>query len=268
MAVGEGICLYFVHILVKLIAGSRFIVITLKSRELRINAMQTTFRRYEKKYLLRDSQCCILHEKLKEHMEQDTYGSYSIRNLYFDTDNYEIIRLSVEKPVFKEKLRVRSYGSPNSNDMIYLELKKKYKKEVFKRRICLTLDEYEGFINKGIRPERSGQILTEIEYFLTIYKPYPRIYIAYERAALVGKKDNNLRITFDKNIRYRSSELSLRNDDKAERILGADQCIMEIKVQGAMPLWLSGILNEMQIFPQPFSKYGYCYKNHLNAALA
>lgn len=230
--------------------------------------MQKTFKRYEKKYLLRDSQCCVLHEKLMEHMQQDVYSSYSIRNLYFDTDNYEIIRRSVEKPVFKEKLRVRSYGSPDSNDIIFLELKKKYKKEVFKRRICLTLAEYEDYIYKGIRPEKSEQILTEIEYFLNVYKPYPRIYIAYDRVALVGKEDKNLRVTFDKNIRFRSSELSLRNDDKAVNILGDDQCIMEIKVPGAMPLWLCSMLNDMQIFSQSFSKYGYCYQNYLNAALA
>lgn len=230
--------------------------------------MQNTFKRYEKKYMLNEQQYKQISERLKQHMDEDVYGYYSIRNLYFDTDNFEIIRRSAEKPIYKEKLRVRCYGTPQSCDTIFLELKKKYKSEVFKRRISLTLTEYEDFIIRGVKPGRSEQILSEIEYFLNLYQPYPRIYIAYDRTAFVGKEDKNLRVTFDKNIRFRDSELSLKSDDMVIKILPDDQYIMEIKVPGVMPMWLCDILNELQIFPQSFSKYGYCYQNYLKSALA
>ena len=230
--------------------------------------MQKTFKRYEKKYMLDERQYKQISDKLKQHMDEDAYGNYSIRNLYFDTDNFEIIRRSAEKPIYKEKLRVRCYGTPESCDTVFLELKKKYRSEVYKRRISITLAEYEDFIIRGVKPGRSEQILNEIEYFLKLYRLYPRIYIAYDRTAFTGKDDKSLRVTFDKNIRFRNSELSLKSDDKVTKILPDDHYIMEIKAPGAMPMWLCDILNELRIFPQSFSKYGYCYQNYLKSALA
>lgn len=229
---------------------------------------QNTFKRYEKKYMLNKRQYEDITKTLTQHTTPDKFGTYSICNLYFDTDSYEIIRRSIEKPVYKEKLRVRSYGIPNKDDMVFFELKKKYKKEVFKRRIALTIKEYEDYIYNGIKPAKSQQILSEIDYYINMYKPYPRIYIAYEREALIGINNKNLRITFDKNIRYRQSALSLRNDDEGTKILDDDKCIMEIKILGAMPVWLSQLLTSMKIYPQSFSKYGYCYQNYLHAILA
>lgn len=229
---------------------------------------QNTFKRYEKKYMLNKRQYEDITKTLTQHTTPDKFGTYSICNLYFDTDSYEIIRRSIEKPVYKEKLRVRSYGIPNKDDIVFFELKKKYKKEVFKRRIALTIKEYEDYIYNGIKPTKSHQILSEIDYYINMYKPYPRIYIAYEREALIGINNKNLRITFDKNIRYRQSALSLRNGDDGTRILDDDKCIMEIKILGAMPIWLSHLLTSMKIYPQSFSKYGYCYQNYLHAILA
>lgn len=229
---------------------------------------QNTFKRYEKKYMLNKRQYEDITKTLTQHTTPDKFGTYSICNLYFDTDSYEIIRRSIEKPVYKEKLRVRSYGIPNKDDMVFFELKKKYKKEVFKRRIALTIKEYEDYIYNGVKPTKSHQILSEIDYYINMYKPYPRIYIAYEREALIGINNKNLRITFDKNIRYRQSALSLRNDDEGTKILDDDKCIMEIKILGAMPVWLSQLLTSMKIYPQSFSKYGYCYQNYLHAILA
>ena len=110
---------------------------------------QKTFKRYENKYLITREQYKEIIKRMEEYIVPNDYGSYTVCNLYFDTDSYEIIRRSIEKPVYKEKLRVRSYGVPGRDDNIFLELKKKYKKEVFKRRIHLTVKEYEDYINKG-----------------------------------------------------------------------------------------------------------------------
>lgn len=233
-----------------------------------MGALKNTFKRYEKKYMVTENQYKKIKEYLKNYTLSDEFGSYTVCNLYFDTDSYEIIRRSIDKPVYKEKLRVRSYGVPNENDKIFLELKKKYKKEVFKRRVLLTVKEFEDYIYKGIKPSDSDQILSEIDYYMNMYHPYPRIFIACEREALKGKDDETLRITFDKDIRFREDSLSLLKGTDGTPIIKDGKYLMEIKAEGAMPIWLSHLINSMDIYPQSFSKYGYCYKNYLNAATA
>jgi len=233
-----------------------------------MGSLKNTFKRYEKKYMISESQYREIKKLLKDYAVADEFGSYTVCNLYFDTDSYEIIRRSIDKPVYKEKLRVRSYGIPSEEDMIYLELKKKYKKEVFKRRILLTVKEFEDYIYKGIKPNQSEQILSEIDYYIDLYKPYPRIFIACEREALKGKDNETLRITFDRNIRYREDSLSLLDGTEGSPIVDEGQYLMEIKAEGAMPIWLSHLINSMDIYPQSFSKYGYCYKHYLNATTA
>lgn len=230
--------------------------------------LKNTFKRYEKKYMITEEQYKKIMEQLKYYVIKDEFGSYTVCNLYFDTDSYEIIRRSIDRPIYKEKLRVRSYGVPDENDIIFLELKKKYKKEVFKRRILLTVKEFEDYIYRGIHPNESTQILSEIDYYMNMYNPYPRIFIACEREALKGKDDESLRITFDKNIRFREHSLSLLKGTEGTPIIDEDTYLMEIKAEGSMPLWLSHLLNSMNIYPQSFSKYGYCYKNYLNLETA
>ena len=222
-----------------------------------------TFKRYEKKYLLDTEQYEGLMNSIHSYIEPDAFASYTICNVYYDTDNYEIIRKSLDKPVYKEKLRVRSYGTPSAQDDIFFELKKKYKKEVFKRRVTLQSKALESYFSHGIMPDVSNQVMKEIGYFMQIYKPEPKIYIAYERKAFSGKADPNLRITFDQNIRFRCDNLNLRAGDYGTRILDDSQVLLEIKVCGAMPIWLSHALDEQAAYPTSFSKYGYCYENYL-----
>lgn len=222
-----------------------------------------TFKRYEKKYLLTNKQYSQFLDEIEEHTVHDQYYKYTICNVYFDTDSYEIIRRSIEKPIYKEKLRVRSYGTPGSEDKIFFELKKKYKKEVFKRRVSMSVQEFNSYLETNQVPDVEPQIMNEIAYFLEMYKPDPKVYIAYERTALKGKNDNHIRITFDENIRFRNQELSLSDGDVGTMILENNQALMEIKVEGAMPLWLSNALNKLDIYPTSFSKYGYCYKNYI-----
>jgi hypothetical protein len=128
----------------------------------------------------------------------------------------------------------------------------------------LTVNAFEDYQEHGTSPQGSKQILSEIEYFMKMYKPHPSVFIAYERSAFVGNEDSNLRITFDENIRFRDTDLSLSKGDHGKRILGAEQYLMEIKVSGAFPLWLSKILSELKIYSSSFSKYGYCYQNYLS----
>ncbi|PHV69351.1 molecular chaperone [Sporanaerobium hydrogeniformans] len=221
------------------------------------------FKRVEKKYLLTADKYEQLLEAIEPYMMRDEYGEHTIGNIYYDTATYELISRSIEKPKYKEKLRLRSYGIPNKQDKVYLELKKKYKGTVFKRRISLTLEEAERYLEKGIRPQKENQILKELDYFIAFYKPSPKVYIAYDRTAYFGKEDNAIRITFDHNIRSRQYALNLGAGTQGEMILNKDQYLMEIKVTGAIPMWLTRILSRLEIYPSSFSKYGTIYKESI-----
>lgn len=231
------------------------------------------FNRYEKKYMIDDSTYQMLQEKLSSHMRGDKHHEdeefYTICNIYFDTKDNELIRRSIEKPIYKEKLRLRSYGVPDINQEVFLEIKKKYKKIVNKRRTSIILKDAYEFIRTGVIPDgntrQNMQVLKEIQYFLKVYGELkPAVYIAYDRKALFGIDEPNLRVTFDKNIRTRRYDVELEKGDAGEQILPEGKWLMEIKSFKAMPVWLGDILNENNILPNSFSKYGTEYRNMMN----
>lgn len=226
-------------------------------------ATSFVFERIEKKYLLTREKYNLLLEAIEPHMCADSYGKHTIGNIYYDTDTYELISRSIEKPKYKEKFRVRSYGVPKAGDKVFLEIKKKYKGIVYKRRVSMTLKEAEDYLGKGIRPNKEGQILKEIDYFISYYKPQPKLYLAYDRVAYFGKENKEVRITFDHNIRSREDNIALGEGDYGTPLLDEYHYLMEIKVPGAMPLWLSKILSDLEIYPASFSKYGNIYKQSI-----
>ena len=221
---------------------------------------QAVFRRVEKKYVLTEERYDQLLEHLIPHMEFDEYGLHTICNIYYDTRQYELIRHSIEKPIYKEKLRLRSYGIPTKESDVFLEIKKKWKGVVYKRRSAMSLKSAVSFLEQKEIPSVNSQILREIAYFLSMYPVEPKQFIAYDRIAMYGKEDSELRITFDANIRSRDEELSLAAGDYGSLLLPPGERIMEIKMTGAMPLWLAHTLSELSIFPTSFSKYGNLYK--------
>ncbi|MGN1100590.1 MAG: polyphosphate polymerase domain-containing protein [Huintestinicola sp.] len=215
------------------------------------------------KYLLTPGQYSELRNMLSGRMEQDQYGFHTICSIYFDSCDDHIIRTSLNKPVYKEKLRLRSYGVPaDGSSQVFLELKKKYKGVVYKRRIPMTLETAENYIYRNIPPEQS-QIFNEIDYFRKLYNVYPKIFIGYDRIALYSTEDNDLRLTFDFNIRCRRDRLRLTDGDEGSFIIPEGYALMEIKIAQAMPLWLADILTELKIYPVSFSKYGEFYKREL-----
>lgn len=166
--------------------------------------------------------------------------------------------MSLEKPVYKEKLRLRSYGIPKAKDPVFLELKKKYKGIVYKRRIALSLEAFQ----MGVFPE--GQIPQEIAWFMQMYhNPEPVVYLAYDREAFSGSQDTGLRVTFDRNIRWRDHLLDLSKGCWGMPLLG-NEVLMEIKIPGAMPLWMCTIFSQLKIYPVSFSKYGTYYRDCLS----
>lgn len=221
---------------------------------------QDTFKRYELKYLVREEQYESLMKELESYMSVDQYGKTTISNIYMDTSDYLLIRRSIEKPVYKEKLRIRTYGNTTGETPAFIELKKKYKKVVYKRRISIPYEEARKWIIEGRVPKVDGQIVDEIKWFLKLVKGLkPAIVLCYERIALYGKEDPELRVTLDERIRWRDDDLNLCSGTEGQELLNQGDHLMEIKIAGSMPLWLVRILDELRIYPVSYSKYGRAY---------
>ncbi len=229
--------------------------------------VQSTFERYEKKFLLTQVQYERILPLLKKEMAEDCYGSYTVCNIYFDTDFYDLIRASLDKPNYKEKFRLRSYGVPGGGGLVFAEIKKKYDGIVYKRRVGASPAQIQAFLKEGERLSENLQIQREIQWFLGFYRPKPKVFIGYDRIALAGKEDKGIRITFDFRIRWRMDRLTLQSGDEGEPVLNGDEIVMEVKTPGAIPLWLADALNKYEIYPLGFSKFGVCYQRHIAASL-
>ncbi|WP_435167761.1 polyphosphate polymerase domain-containing protein [Paenibacillus glycanilyticus] len=229
------------------------------------------FNRYESKYLMDSLSFDEIYSRLLDYMELDEYNKndqfYSISNLYFDTDQHSIIRNSLAKPKYREKLRLRAYGVPKPDAKVYLELKKKVCGLVNKRRTGLTLDEAYEFVRTGIEPEpkpyMNKQVIQEIKYFLGRYELQPKVYLAYDRIAMFCKNNRDLRITFDTNIRSRRYDLKLEAGDHGELLMAKGQWLMEVKAEKTVPVWLAQLLSELGMFRTGFSKYGNEYRMNI-----
>lgn len=230
-----------------------------------MNGNQEVFRRIEKKYIVDEPTYEKLIKKLDGHFVKDRYYKSTICNIYYDTPSHQLVRNSIEKPVYKEKLRVRSYGVPNNEDMVFVELKKKYKGVVYKRRIEMTLAQTRDFFAGKEVPHNNPQIENELKYFLKFYEGIaPAMYLSYDRLAYCGAEDPSLRLTFDTHILYREEQKELDKGIWGKELLPAGVRVMEIKIPNAMPLWLSAILDKLEIYPASFSKCGTAYLNEFS----
>lgn len=229
--------------------------------------IQCSFQRCEKKYFLTPAQQQALLAVMASHTRRDTYGAYTICNTYYDTEDWQLIRASIEKPAYKEKLRMRSYGTPGAGGKVFAELKKKCGGVVYKRRVTTTAEKAEALLSGRVGGGEFGQIGSELEWFCRRYRPRPRVFIAYDRLAYAGIDDPDLRITFDTNIRWRTESPELRHGDWGAPLLPDDRVLLELKLPGVCPLWLSRALSDIGAYPTSFSKYGCCYKQHILPAL-
>jgi len=235
---------------------------------------QAVFKRYEIKYVVTAEQKERILKAMEPYMELDRYGMSTVRNLYFDTDDFVLARHSIAKPDFKEKLRVRSYSKADADSTVFVELKRKFDGVVYKRRIGLpeagAMRWMSGAEDRSIISElkrESPQVAAEISYFAGMYSGLkPVIYLSYDREAYRMKKNlavsdggSDFRVTFDSNILCREEDLSLRSDAYGKPILEEGKYLMELKCPGAIPLWMTKILSDERIYKTSFSKYGTAY---------
>ena len=221
------------------------------------------FKRTEKKYFITEEAAAALFERIGDLVFPDPYGKSTVYNIYLDTPTFLLIRNSIDARDYKEKLRVRSYGVPKPDGKVFFELKKKYKGVVYKRRLSMTYSEALDYIENGNKPKDS-QIMREIDYAMNFYgRPRGGAVIIYDREAFYFKENSEVRITFDRNVRYRFDDLTTASGDTGTVITQPGSVLMEIKTDGAMPLALARALSELRIYPSRFSKYGTAYVDML-----
>ena len=231
------------------------------------------FNRYEHKYMLDRKTYEKVIEVMDQHMELDSHNEnhkpYTIANIYYDTADDHLIRASLQKPKYKEKLRLRAYGVPKKDSKVFLDIKKKYNGIVNKRRTTLKLKEAYEFVSSGKKPNlkdyMNAQVLEEINYFLKVYDLTPKLYLAYDRIAYFEKGNPDLRISFDTNIRSRRYDVRLEAGDYGELLLDGDVYLMEVKTSLAKPLWLVHMMTDLDIKRTSFSKYGTEFKEMVNS---
>ncbi len=236
-----------------------------------------TFQRREIKFLLSGQQFEELIAILPEYMNPDDHcidgKEYGVYNIYYDTDDNFLIRQSIEKPYYKEKIRLRSYYSPaGPDDLVFLEIKKKVGGVVTKRRVTMTLREAEEYVRTRVKPDSQKyiqkQVFRELDVFLNRYTVTPAEYISYQRSAWFGKDDGDFRLTFDRQITARRHDLSLSKESYGSQLILPEQRLMEVKIKDSMPSWLSAELSRLQIYKKSFSKYGTAYKNYVREQIS
>ncbi len=229
-----------------------------------MTGMGESFARVETKYLLSSAQASALERGLLQRgFLRADFGSPGVQSLYYDTADFELIRTSLERPVYKEKLRLRAYGEPGTLSAAYLEIKKKYRGVVYKRRTALSLQEATDGLASGRLPEATGQVGREILWMNRRYDLRPAALISYDRDAWFSEKEPGVRITFDRNLSFRDWALDLNERTPGILLLPGNQRLMEIKTGGYLPLWLSRLLRDTDVRRTHFSKYGLAYQRYI-----
>ena len=233
-------------------------------KEIAPEKVQEVFRRVETKYVLAPSEFQNLLKAIAPFIEKDRYFKSTNCSVYYDTDDRYLAVHSLEKPLYKEKIRVRSYNIPKSlSDQVFIEIKKKYNGIGNKRRITTTLKDFYKYEKTGELKTENPQIKAELDHCFRFYDLKPALYVAYDRLSFAGQNDENFRLTFDRNVRSRETNLRLELGDEGEKYFKNDEIVMEVKVLNAYPLWFTRALSSLKIYPASFSKYGRIYEKRL-----
>lgn len=228
--------------------------------------LKKVFQRKETKYLMTEEVFQDFFQELTQRMSVDEYGLHTISSLYFDTADDRFIRHSMEKPKYKEKFRVRAYGTVTADSQVFLEIKKKICGVVYKRRVPLNYQAYLSWLTTGEWPvgQQENQIVKEVDWLFARNPDLrPKVLICYDRLSLFDPEDENFRVTFDQRIRYRDRQLDLRKGSQGKLVAPEIGVLMEVKAAGAYPLWFVELLEQYQLRKASFSKYAQTYQRYL-----
>jgi hypothetical protein len=231
--------------------------------------VQTLFERLELKFVINAAQRRALVAVLGERLAPDPYGgatgSYPTVDLYFDSPGFELYWERWRGLPSRRKLRLRVYGdrAAGAEPASFLEIKHSLAGRVAKRRVRLTVAEALALC-QGADPtvalDRSAsKVVAEIQTFVRSHGLVPACIIRCERQAFVGHGDEaDLRVTFDQNVGWRVRDLLPRpgDDDVDGQLLGTDPCVLEVKVDSAVPAWLTALVTREQCQLRSHSKFG------------
>ena len=233
--------------------------------------IETSFKRIETKYVVAKADLANLIEDLKIYLVEDDYPTSTISNIYFDTEQFDMIQEDGQGTKRKEKIRMRTYlNQVQPDSQVFLEIKSKDRADVGrKHRLLSTPQSITQFMTKG-QLDSSIKDRMMIEKIQQLQEEYqqaiiPRMYIYYDRFSLKEKKEisgfpyNKIRITIDQNLTYRDENVSLFSGKDGFPLLNEDIVIMEIKAPGRKPQWLQDILDQYGLVEQKFSKYSCAY---------
>ena len=242
------------------------------------NLAAGVFHRFEKKFILTHEQYAEIAQTLCARMKIDDNNKsgdmYHVRSLYYDTPHNSLISEALSTPRYKEKVRLRAYGKPQRDDIVFVEIKKKVNGVGSKRRIELPLNDAYMFLDCGRLPcsyeDDKAQVMREIYAILSRngMNLRPSALISYSRLALDGLEDKGLRITFDSDLRGQTHDLLLESEDRGTPIIDSEHVVMEVKAPAALPLWLTRQLSHRQTFARKFSKYRAIYQKTLKTEVS
>ncbi len=244
-----------------------------------MTAYLDVFERKEMKYRLCATQLESLISAFETRLLPDERGITLVRSLYFDTPAHDLIARSMESPLYKEKLRLRVYGQASEpGTPAFLEIKKKFKGIVYKRRVLVSIGAAhliiegaslsealaahplndEALAAEALTPHRE-QIAREIAFFIQRHDARrPSILTQCERQAFTSS-DGDLRVTIDRNLSYKANPQSIADTHFAIPLIPQTEAVMELKCTHALPLWLAGELSAVCAYKQSFSKCGTAY---------
>ena len=236
-----------------------------------VKQLETRFKRIETKYVVSKENLEDLLTDLKEYLVEDDYPTSIISNIYFDTDNFDVIQDALDGNHRQEKIRMRTYlANPKIDSKVFLEVKSKddegigHKFRLVSTPLAITNLMTDGK-NHGQITDR--QLLQDIHHLRQRYDEglKPRMYIYYDRFSMKEKETiegyayNKVRVTLDQNLTYRDEDVSLFKGNHGFPLLDEDTIIMEIKAPGKKPDWLQAILDKHGLKEQKFSKYSCAY---------
>ncbi len=229
-----------------------------------MSVAEESFARVETKYMLTVAQERQIEDALAQQgFRWMDFGDPTVQSLYYDTPDYQLIRASLDRPVYKEKLRLRAYGKPERVTMSFIEIKKKYRGVVYKRRVSQPLAAAFAELNSGRVGAEGGQVGQEAEWMVRRYGLQPKAVITYDRDAWFSDRWPDVRITFDRNLSFRQSDFSLASQASNTALTLPTQRLMEIKTGGSYPFWLSRLLQAVHAERIHFSKYGLAYVKYI-----
>lgn len=217
---------------------------------------QQVFRRTETKYIITEKEYRALMDLIEPYLMKDRYFKGTNCSIYYDDGSRYLAIHSLEKPLYKEKIRLRSYGVPTLNDTVFLEIKKKYKGIGSKRRIPVKLSDFYQYEKTGKLNADNAYIKQELDECFNRYSLKPAMFLAYDRTAFCDKENPTFRVTFDRNVRSRLTDLRLEKGDQGKKFFENGEIVMEVKALDKYPFYFVRALSKLKIYPASFSKYG------------